>query len=38
MKKFVLILLGMMFAFSTLTGCPPTTDDDDSGDDDDSAG
>ena len=36
MKKFTLMLLGMLFAFSTLTGCPPAADDDDSaaGDDD----
>ena len=38
LKKFALILLGALFAFSTLTGCPPSTDDDDSGGgDDDSA-
>ncbi len=39
LKKFALILLGALFAFSTLTGCPTTADDDDDsgGGDDDSA-
>ena len=30
LKNLALILLGTLFAFSTLTGCPPTSDDDDS--------
>ncbi len=38
LKKLALILLGTLFAFSTLTGCPPEGDDDDTaGGDDDSA-
>ena len=37
-KNLALILLGALFAFSTLTGCPADPDDDDSaGGDDDSA-
>jgi hypothetical protein len=38
MKKFIALMLGLMFVTSaiTITGCPPA-DDDDSSDDDDSA-
>ena len=36
-KNLALILLGALFAFSTLTGCPTADDDDSAGGDDDSA-
>jgi hypothetical protein len=36
-KNLALILLGALFAFSTLTGCPAADDDDSAGGDDDSA-